>query len=180
MVKFLIRRILFMILTMFIVSIVVFALTEIAPGNIARNTLGNLITPEQEASFNAQNGLNTPAPLRYVRWIFGSDWQGSRLIGRPVRRIYDPGNERYSWWAVDENGALFQAYTTDSETMIKVVRQPDGSLSESPLGPEVCKPQADGSQVFWGVDREEHAAMWVRGKNLEEWTLRAASGNWSN
>ncbi|MEK7785232.1 MAG: ABC transporter permease, partial [Chloroflexota bacterium] len=123
MIKFLIRRILFTMLTMFIVSVLVFALTEIAPGNIARNTLGNLITPEQEASFNRQNGLDQPLVARYLRWIFGSDWQAARLIGHSVVRLYDPSNDRYSWWVVDENGAAFQNYTIDSETIIKVVRQ---------------------------------------------------------
>lgn len=180
MIKFLIRRILLMLLTMFIVSIVVFALTEIAPGNIAINTLGNLITPEQEASFNAQNGLDQPATTRYLRWMIGSDWQASRLIGRPVKRLFDPGNDRYSWWSVDEDGALYQNYTNDSETIIKVTRHPDGSTTEAPLGPEIWTTQSDGTQTYWGVDLEDRAALWVRGKVLSEWTLRAASGNWSS
>ncbi len=180
MVKFLIRRILFMILTMFLVSVVVFALTEIAPGNIARNTLGNLITPQQEDSFNRQNGLDQPLVSRYIRWIFGSDWQATRLIGRPVTRLYDPDNHRYSWWVVDENGVLFQTYTDDGQTMIKVVRQPDGATMEVALGDDIWKPRADGAQIFWGIDREDRAAMWIKGQQLEEWTLRAASGNWLN
>src|SRR5258707_284522 len=100
MVKFLIRRITFMFLTMVVVSVVVFALTELAPGNIARNTLGNLITPEQEASFNAQNGLDQSPLSRYIRWIFGSDWQATRLIGQPITRLYESDNQRYSWWIV--------------------------------------------------------------------------------
>src|SRR5574341_2134476 len=148
MIKFLIRRILFMIMTMCLVSVMVFALTEIAPGSIARNTLGNLITPQQEASFNRQNGLDQPLVSRYIRWIFGSDWQATRLIGRPVVRLYDEGNDRYSWWAVDENGALYQNYTKDSETLIKVVRQADGANQEVALGDEAWKPQADGSQIY--------------------------------
>src|SRR6266511_5290202 len=83
MAKFLVRRILFLVLTLFIVSVAIFAISEIAPGNIAINSLGNTITPEQEASFNAQNGLDQPGVTRYIRWIFGSDWQASALIGSP-------------------------------------------------------------------------------------------------
>jgi len=49
MAKFLFRRIFAMILTMFFVSMVVFAITELAPGDIAISTLGNTITPEQAA-----------------------------------------------------------------------------------------------------------------------------------
>ncbi|NIN63939.1 MAG: ABC transporter permease, partial [Anaerolineae bacterium] len=51
MAKFFIRRLLLMLLTMVIVSIAVFLITEAAPGNVARNVLGVHITPEQEASF---------------------------------------------------------------------------------------------------------------------------------
>jgi peptide/nickel transport system permease protein len=178
MIKFLIRRILFTMLTMFIVSVLVFALTEIAPGNIARNTLGNLITPEQEASFNRQNGLDQPLVARYLRWIFGSDWQAARLIGHSVVRLYDPSNDRYSWWVVDENGAAFQNYTIDSETIIKVVRQADGTTQDVPLGDEAWKPDGTGQLVYWGVDKEDHTALWIKGQKYEEWTLRAASGNW--
>ena len=66
MVKFLIRRIVFLLLTLFLVSIAIFAISELAPGNIAINTLGNTITPAQETSFNAQNGLDQPAVTRYL------------------------------------------------------------------------------------------------------------------
>ncbi len=179
MLKFLIRRIVLMLLTMLIVSVVVFALTEIAPGNIAINTLGNLITPEQEASFNAQNGLDHPAWVRYLRWMLGSDWQASQSISRPLTRIFDQTNDRYSWWIVDADGTLYQNYTVDSETIIKVIRQPDGSTTETPLGPEVWTAAPDGTQIYWGLDREAHAALWVRGKVITAWTLRAASGNWN-
>ena len=58
MIKFLVRRLIFLIVTVFVASIAIFAISEIAPGNIARNTLGNTITPAQEQSFNAQNGLD--------------------------------------------------------------------------------------------------------------------------
>src|SRR6266487_651011 len=106
MAKFLVRRILFLVLTLFIVSVAIFAISEIAPGNIAINSLGNTITPQQEASFNAQNGLDQPGVTRYVRWIFGSDWQASALIGSPVQRFYDATNNRYNWWAVGRDGTL--------------------------------------------------------------------------
>lgn len=175
MVKFLVRRISFLCLTMFIVSVAIFTISELAPGNIAINTLGNTITPDQEVSFNAQHGLDQPALTKYIRWMFGTDWQAARLIGRPVTRLYDESNQRYSWWIVDEDGTLYQTYTTDAETMIRVERQPDGSTRESPLGPEVWQPNEDGLLVFWGVGDEDHAAMWVKGEDLRSWTLTKAT-----
>ena len=56
MAKFILRRALLLLLTMFLVSIAVFLITESSPGNVAKNILGAFITPEQEASFLAQMG----------------------------------------------------------------------------------------------------------------------------
>lgn len=175
MAKFLLRRILFIVLTMLLVSMTIFALSEIAPGNIAVNTLGNTITPAQEASFNAQNGLDQNGVTRYVRWLVGSDWQAAGLVGMSVQRFYDRDEDRYGWWGIKSDGTLVQHYTTDGETMIEVQRLQDGSQREVPLGPEAWQPNADGVAVFWGVVGSGQAAMWVRGDNLEQWTLTKAS-----
>jgi peptide/nickel transport system permease protein len=175
MAKFLVRRLLFLILTLFIVSAAVFAISELAPGNIAVNTLGNTITPEQEASFNAQNGLDQPALTRYIRWMIGSDWQAESLIGRQVTVVYDQSNNRYSWWGVNEDGSLFQNFTTDGLVMQENRNYPDGRTETVALGPEVWQENADGIKVFWGVDQAGHAAMWVNGSNLKTWTLTQAT-----
>ncbi len=175
MAKFLIRRAFFLIATMFLVSVAVFAISELAPGNIAVNTLGNTITPAQEASFNAQHGLDQSPVTRYVRWMAGSDWQAARMIGHPVVRIYDEESDRPSWWAVDEGGTLFQNRTPDGQTIIRIERQPDGSVKEVITSDDVWKVNDDGIQVFWGVDQDGHAAMWVRGDDLQAWTLTKAT-----
>ncbi|HXV41595.1 MAG TPA: ABC transporter permease [Anaerolineae bacterium] len=175
MVKFLVRRIIFLIFTLFFVSIAIFVISELAPGNIAVNTLGNTITPEQEASFNAQNGLDQPALIRYMRWMIGSDRQAEQLIDRPVIRIYDTENDRYSWWAVAENGTLFQNYTPDGETLFRVERQPDGSTQEVVTSDDVWRPNEDGLLIYWGVDQDGHAAMWVKGDDQQTWTLTKAT-----
>jgi peptide/nickel transport system permease protein len=178
MAKFLIRRLGFMLLTMLLLSVAIFAISELAPGNIAINTLGNFITPEQEASFNAQNGLDQPPLTRYVRWMIGSDWQASRRIGRPVRRVYDVEFNRFSWWVVGEDGSLFQNYSPDGERMIRLVRQADGTTVEAEMSGEVWQPNPNGLLVYWGVDRNSRAALWVKGEYLLEWTLTA--GAWTN
>lgn len=178
MLTFLARRIAYLLLTLFVVSIVVFAVCEIAPGNIAINSLGNTITPDQEASFNAQNGLDQPPVTRYVRWMLGSDWQVAGLIGAPVELVFEPENNRSSWWGRLPDGTHFQNYTADGETMVRVERRADGALSEVPLGPEVWAPDAEGFEVFWGVDREGRAAMWVRGDQSAAWTQN--KGAWTS
>jgi|CXWL01.1.fsa_nt_gi peptide/nickel transport system permease protein len=169
MVKFLARRIVFMLLSLFLVSVAVFAVSELAPGNIAINTLGNTITPEQEQSFNAQNGLDQSPVTRYIRWLFGSDWQAAQLIGRPLRRINEADGRRYTWWVEAPDGTLYQSHTPDAEQVFRLVRQADGSTREEALGPEVWQPDANGFQVYWSVDKQGRAAMWVRGENLTAW-----------
>ncbi len=175
MAKFLIRRIVFLIITLFVVSVAVFAISELAPGNIAINTLGNTITPEQEASFNAQNGLDQPPVTRYTRWILGSDWEAALLIGDRVTRIYDEENDRYSWWAVEDDGTLYQNYTPDGETLIRVERQEDGSTEEKIVSGDVWTPNEEGLLTFWGVSNTGHAAMWVKGDDQVTWTLTKAT-----
>lgn len=175
--KFLIQRITTLFFTMAFVSVVVFALVEIAPGNIAINTLGNNITPEQERSFNKQNGLDQPAITRYLRWVIGSDWQAAQLIGRPIRRLYDEANRRYSWWREEPDGSLTQHYSPDGSQIVQRLRQPDGTIKETLLGDEVWQPDpADPSrQIFWSVNPDGRAAMWVKGQQAVEWTPELAS-----
>lgn len=163
--------------TLFAVSIAIFAISEIAPGNIAINSLGNTITPQQEASFNAQNGLDQPVVTRYVRWMVGSDQQAAGQIGTRVQCLLDATNNRYNWWGVDADGTLYQNLTDDGNVM-KFELQPDGSTREVALGDDVWKKDRDGFDVFWGVDQEGHGAMGLAGAQLETWTLTKAS--WRN
>ncbi len=178
--KFLVRRISSLLLTMVFVSVVVFALTEIAPGNIAINTLGNNITPAQEESFNKQNGLDQSPVIRYIRWVIGSDWQAAAAIGRPVRQAYEPANKRFSWWVVEPDGSLTQHYSPDGMQMIQRQRNDDGSVVETPLSDAVWTPDPDEPSrlIFWGVLPSGRAGMWVRGQQAVEWTPQFAS--WSS
>jgi peptide/nickel transport system permease protein len=56
-------------LTLLIVSVVVFSITNLLPGDAAQESLGQAATPEAVAALRAQFGLDQPAPLRYVRWL---------------------------------------------------------------------------------------------------------------
>ena len=107
MAKFIVRRFFLLLLTMVLVSVAVFLISESSPGNVARNVLGSFVTPEQEASFLAQMGLDKPVYTRYMYWLLGSDWHASRKVGLPLRRITTKeGFEE--WWAVREDGALIR------------------------------------------------------------------------
>ena len=66
------RRLLFGLLTLLIVSIVIFGATELLPGDLAQAILGRSATPETVAAMREQLGLNDPAPVRYVHWLSGA------------------------------------------------------------------------------------------------------------
>ncbi|MGH2616739.1 MAG: ABC transporter permease, partial [Thermomicrobiales bacterium] len=57
---------------LFIVSIVIFGVTELLPGDVAVMILGSEATDETLAALRTQLGLDRPAPLRYVDWLTGA------------------------------------------------------------------------------------------------------------
>ncbi len=59
------------LLTLFLVSLVIFAITSLLPGDTAQQILGQFATPEQVAALREQLGLNQPAILRYWHWLSG-------------------------------------------------------------------------------------------------------------
>jgi peptide/nickel transport system permease protein len=171
MARYVVRRLMTMLLTMFLVSIIVFAIVEIAPGNVARNMLGTFATPEQEESMRQQLGLNRSVFIRYVSWLFGSDWQARPEVGLPlVETVSQQGlvdNSR-EWWAVEPNGDLVQWDVQDGQ-LYRFVRQPDGSKLKQ-LSEQDWKVDASGQIYFWGVDTGNRAAKWVKGSNTIEYT----------
>jgi peptide/nickel transport system permease protein len=69
------------------VSMLVFAVTELLPGNVVTMILGTDATPEDIARLNRLMGLDQPAPLRYAKWIAGvahGDFGESLRMQRPV------------------------------------------------------------------------------------------------
>ena len=92
MLKYLLRRILVTIPVLITITIIIFGLTEIAPGDVA----DFFISPEMEMSaeqmdaVRARFGLDQPAPVRYINWL-GNVVQGDfgfRFTdGRPVRDV---------------------------------------------------------------------------------------------
>lgn len=73
MLSYLIRRLLLMMLTLFGVSIVIFTLLRIVPGNIADILFDSagLIDPAEKAKIVSDLGLDLPLPQQYAQWIGG-------------------------------------------------------------------------------------------------------------
>lgn len=173
MVRFVLRRFFLLLLTMFLVSIAVFVIVESSPGNIAKNILGAFITPEQEASFLAQHGLDKPMLHRYISWLLGSDWRAESKLGMELTRIQTKKGF-YEWWALGKNGNLLR-WELEGEDIIATVRKPDGTLEERN---ENHRWQADkkGGSYFWGVDNQNHAVLWEKGSAKEIWTFVVGAG----
>jgi peptide/nickel transport system permease protein len=57
------------IITLFAASVLIFAGTEILPGDLASAILQNSATPENLAALRLELGLDRPALLRYVEWL---------------------------------------------------------------------------------------------------------------
>lgn len=75
------------ILTLFVVSVVIFGATELLPGDLASSLLGQAATPETVAALRRQLGLDQPAPLRYWAWLTGvlqGDFGTSLATRRPI------------------------------------------------------------------------------------------------
>ncbi len=63
------------LITLFVVSLVIFAAVEALPGNFAEEILGQGATPESVAAIEKELGLDQPAHTRYFNWL-GSAVQG--------------------------------------------------------------------------------------------------------
>lgn len=90
MTRFLARRLGLMLLTLWLMSILVFVVTMVLPGDVAYTILGQSATPEQAAALRRQLGLDAPAPVLYVRWITGfvtGNWGNSHSLQLPISDV---------------------------------------------------------------------------------------------
>lgn len=60
------------LLTLLVVSILIFFAVELLPGDIAQAVLGQGATDETVAALREQLGLDRPAPVRYLDWLAGA------------------------------------------------------------------------------------------------------------
>jgi peptide/nickel transport system permease protein len=67
--RMLLQRIAFAIISLLVVSILVFAATQLLPGNAAVARLGRNATPEAVANFKKLFHLNEPMYTQYVQWL---------------------------------------------------------------------------------------------------------------
>ena len=70
--KYLIKKIITLILALFVVSFLTFIAFQLIPGDSALKSLGTDATPEQVEALRNQLGLNDPVLVRYGNWLKGA------------------------------------------------------------------------------------------------------------
>lgn len=73
MLRYMLRRILFMIPVALLVSFLTFMMIHLIPGDPARILLGEYATPQTVAALDQQLGLNKPLPIQFGLWL----WQAA-------------------------------------------------------------------------------------------------------
>ncbi len=71
-IKIILQRLALGLLTLFVVSIIIFAAVNLLPGDFAETILGQGATPEAVAAIREDLGLNRHPVARYVEWLGGA------------------------------------------------------------------------------------------------------------
>ncbi|HXH96635.1 MAG TPA: hypothetical protein VNH40_05425, partial [Gaiellaceae bacterium] len=69
MTRFLLQRLGLSLITLFILSVIVFAAAQLLPGDVGRNILGPFADQHSVDTLNHQLGVDRPVLTQYVSWI---------------------------------------------------------------------------------------------------------------
>jgi peptide/nickel transport system permease protein len=87
--RYITRRLLQAIPMLFLLSIVLFALVNIAPGGpLAGHGRSRHIKPEKAEMLKRQFGLDKPLSVQYVVWLIGNDWMKVDADGDGIAESY--------------------------------------------------------------------------------------------
>lgn len=84
---YVLNRLLSVILTLFLITLVTFGVTNILPGDVAMMIMGTQSNPEAMAGLRASLGLDDPLIVQYGRWVGGmltGDWGNSLIFRQPI------------------------------------------------------------------------------------------------
>jgi len=101
------RRLLLLIPVLFGISVIVFLVISLIPGDPATAILGAFATPDNVARINRELGLDRPLPVQYLTWLTGvleGDLGRSYSLNRPVA---DKVAERFVPTIILAGAALF-------------------------------------------------------------------------
>ncbi len=90
MIRYVARRVGLITITLLVVSLAIFTITEVLPGDVAQMMLKESATPEGLARIRKELNLDRPAYVRYLDWIGGvarGDWGESYIQKKPIAEI---------------------------------------------------------------------------------------------
>lgn len=86
--NYLLKRILMIVYTLFVVSLIVFAITQVLPADAAVMMLGENATPEALHALRQTMGLDAPVYMQYLHWLghlaqgdFGTSLRTNQPVG---------------------------------------------------------------------------------------------------
>jgi peptide/nickel transport system permease protein len=88
--RFILRRLGVAAITLVLVSVALFGVSQVLPGDVGSTILGPYATPEQVAQLNHELGADRPLHVRYADWVTGfvrGDWGRSALLDVPARGL---------------------------------------------------------------------------------------------
>ena len=91
--RFILRRIALALVTLWLLSVIVFVACEVMPGDVARSILGPTAAPETVEALNEELGTDQPVLARYWDWVTGivrGDLGESYAFRRPVDEMIGP------------------------------------------------------------------------------------------
>lgn len=100
---YLLRRLGAIVIVLMIVTLAVFAITMVLPGNAALMILGEHATPESLAAMERQLGLDRPLGAQYLSWIGGAlqgDFGMSLRLSLPVSEVVGEAFRNSAWLAM--------------------------------------------------------------------------------
>ena len=86
--KYLLKKIGTLIITLFAVSLLAFLAFQIIPGDAATHILGTEATPERLAALRHEMGLDRPMMGQYFDWL--GTWVSRTVIPFPCGRCWHP------------------------------------------------------------------------------------------
>jgi peptide/nickel transport system permease protein len=121
MLRYVARRLGFVLLTLLVSSMIIFFATQILPGDVAQMILGRFARPEAVAALREKLGLNEPVIVQYLTWLGNfvqGDWglslstnnspvapmvwerlKNSSMLASVAFAIYVPGGILLGLWA---------------------------------------------------------------------------------
>ena len=81
MLRFITVRLSLIVITLFVVSAVIFGVTEALPGDAAERLMGQMATEQNVKNLREQMGLDRSAPVRYLQWLVGWPRSEGTLFG---------------------------------------------------------------------------------------------------